>query len=361
MIARTILLAGGGTGGHVFPMIAVAEALKSVAPDWRVVFVGTERGMERDVVPRQGYTLELVRILPIRGAGLGGAVRGVVRAGLSLPEAVQLVKRHRPGAVFSIGGYAAGPVSLAARMLRIPVALMEPNSVMGLANRLTAPLVQRAYLAFDDPERHFKPSAVLKSGVPLRTGFLPQPFRRDSAELKVLVLGGSQGAQSLNETLPEALAKTHASVQITHQCGAGRVEAVQKKYAALGAAERVRVVGFIEDMPQALAAAHLVIGRSGASAVSEICAVGRPSLLIPYPFAAGDHQLKNAEAMERAGAALCLPSSVATADRLAAALEALVAQPETLERMAERARERGRPDAALVIARDLLQLAGEAA
>ncbi len=358
MSSRTILLAGGGTGGHVFPMVAVADALGRLAPRVRCVFVGTDRGIETRVVPERGYELCLMRVEPIRGGGIRGVARGVARAVASLPEARALVRRLEPGAVFSVGGYAAGPVSLAARSLGIPVGLMEPNAVIGLSNRLIAPLVQRAYTAFEDAERHFRGSAVLRSGVPIRDGFHPRDLLRRDGPLRILVLGGSQGAKALNEVLPEALRLLESDVRVVHQCGRAHEAAVLERYRAGEQLDAVRVVSFIDDMPAALADAELVLSRSGASAVSEICAVGRPSLLVPYPYAAGDHQRRNAEALHAAGAAICVPAEDATATRLAEAMEGLASTEGRLEDMASRARSFGRPQAAETIAKDLLALAG---
>jgi UDP-N-acetylglucosamine--N-acetylmuramyl-(pentapeptide) pyrophosphoryl-undecaprenol N-acetylglucosamine transferase len=352
----TLLFTGGGTGGHVFPMIAVADAVRALAPDVDVVFVGTERGLETTAVPARGYRLELLRVVPMRGGGVRGAAEGAWRAARAIPEARALVRRFAPAAVFSIGGYAAGPVSLAARSLGVPLALMEPNSAIGLANRLVAPLVKRAYTAFAQSERHFPRGSVLRTGVPIRAGFGPRPYAR-AKPLRVLVLGGSQGAESLNQTLPRALAQSSTTVTVVHQCGAGRDAAVRALYDQLGAGARARVVPFIEDMPSAIAEADLVIGRAGAGAVAEICGVGRPSLLIPYPFA-GDHQRHNADALVSEGAAICVLAADASVPRLAEALERLASDPAVLPRMAAAARALGRPDAAMVIAKDLLALAG---
>jgi UDP-N-acetylglucosamine--N-acetylmuramyl-(pentapeptide) pyrophosphoryl-undecaprenol N-acetylglucosamine transferase len=358
MSSATLVLAGGGTGGHVFPMIAVADALERLAPELRLVFVGTERGMETRIVPERGYELELVKVLPIRGGGLRGALRGAARAAASLPESRALLRRLAPRAVFSIGGYAAGPIALAARSLGIPLALMEPNAVIGLANRLVAPLVNRAYTAFPEPESHFRSGVVLRSGVPIRAGFEPQPYQRSSGPLRVLVLGGSQGARALNETVPEALGRATAGVRVVHQCGIEHESAVRERYLSLAAKDRAEVVPFIDDMPGALARAELVIGRAGASAVSEICAVGRPSVLVPYPHAAGEHQLHNALSLAKDQAAVCIAQPEATASRLAAEIDRLAREKGLLSAMAEAARRRGNPDAARTVAEDLLALAG---
>ncbi|GMV17408.1 MAG: UDP-N-acetylglucosamine--N-acetylmuramyl-(pentapeptide) pyrophosphoryl-undecaprenol N-acetylglucosamine transferase [Polyangiaceae bacterium] len=353
-----LLLAGGGTGGHVFPLIAVADALSELAPEVSLVFVGTERGMEVKLVPARGYALELMRVLPIRGGGLSGAVRGVWRAMMSVPESRALLAKHAPRAVVSIGGYAAGPISLAARLSRVPLALIEPNSVMGLANRLTVPLVQRAYLAFPQAERHFARGTALATGVPIRAGFEPRPYARRSGPLQVLVIGGSQGAKSLNETVPAALAQVAAPLRVTHQCGVAHADSVRATYQKLGGRFAWEVVPFIDDMPAALAAADLVIGRSGASAVSEIAAVGRAALFVPYPYAAGDHQRHNAETLAQAGAAVSVAASEATAERLAREIEQLATEPGRLERMAAASMGWGKPHAARDIALDLLALAG---
>jgi UDP-N-acetylglucosamine--N-acetylmuramyl-(pentapeptide) pyrophosphoryl-undecaprenol N-acetylglucosamine transferase len=359
--AGTIVLAGGGTGGHVFPLVAVAVALRELEPSLECVFVGTERGIETRVVPSRGYRLELMNVLPMRGGGLRGVVQGGLRAAGAVGEARELLRQLSPRAVLSVGGYAAGPIALAAALARIPLALLEPNSVMGFANRLIAPLVSRAYTAFEPVQRHFRRSVVLRSGVPLGPGFRPTPYELPpGGPVRVLVLGGSQGAVALNETVPRALARLHPKLEIVHQAGPNHEAAVTRRYRDLGLADRasVRVLPFIDDMPQAIAAASLVIGRAGASAVSEIAAVGRPSVLIPFPYAAGNHQLKNAQILEDAGAALCVPQERATAGRLAELVAGLLHDPSRLESMAAAARVFGRPDAARIVAEDLLRLAG---
>jgi UDP-N-acetylglucosamine--N-acetylmuramyl-(pentapeptide) pyrophosphoryl-undecaprenol N-acetylglucosamine transferase len=352
----TILFAGGGSGGHVFPLLAVADAVKALLPSARLVFVGTEKGMETKLVPERGYELNLVKVLPIRGGGVAGALRGIGRAAGSIPEGRRIVAQTAPDAVFSIGGYAAGPVALAARTLGIPLALMEPNAEIGLANRLIAPFVQRAYVAFPESKRYFKSSLTLQTGVPLREGFTPAPYTAPRGGLRVLVLGGSQGAKSLNEAVPRALSLLGPSVEVVHQCGRAHEEAARALYAELGLGARARVRPFIDDMPAALAASQLVIGRAGAGAVAETCAVGRPSLLVPYPFA-GDHQKVNAESLAQVGAARWLSSAEATPERLATELRLLMNDPAKLSDMADSARRIGRPAAARAIAEDLLQLA----
>jgi UDP-N-acetylglucosamine--N-acetylmuramyl-(pentapeptide) pyrophosphoryl-undecaprenol N-acetylglucosamine transferase len=357
MSSGTVLLAGGGTGGHVFPLLAVADALLALDSTLECVFIGTARGIETRVVPARGYRLELMNVLPLRGAGVRAAASGTLRAARAVAEARTLVKRLAPKVVLSIGGYAAGPVSLSAVFSRIPLLLLEPNSVMGLANRLVAPLVRRAYTAFEPVERHFRKSVVRRTGVPLQRGFVPRPYPV-SGPLSVLVLGGSQGAVALNETVPRALARIKEPISIVHQAGPSLEAAVERRYRELGLSARAQVIPFIDDMPEALARASLVIGRSGASAVSEIAAVGRPSILIPFPYAAGDHQRHNALALESIGAAVCVPQDRATAGRLADQASLLLRDRSRLAAMAAAAMSFGRPQAAEVVARDLLELAG---
>jgi UDP-N-acetylglucosamine--N-acetylmuramyl-(pentapeptide) pyrophosphoryl-undecaprenol N-acetylglucosamine transferase len=339
-------------------MLSVADAVRELLPTARLVFVGTDKGMETQLVPERGYELELIQVVPIRGGGLKGALAGIGSAAASIPQARRIVARVAPAAVFSIGGYAAGPVALAARTLGVPVALAEPNAEVGLANRLVAPFVQRVYVAFDYSRRYFKRAVTVQTGAPIRGGFGPAPYRApERNRLAVLVLGGSQGAKSLNEAVPRALAQLGEGVQVVHQCGRAHEAAAVALYAELGLGQRARVVPFIDDMPAELGRADLVIGRAGAGAVSEICAVGRPSLLVPYPFA-GDHQKVNADCIAKAGASLWIPSADATPERLATELRTLMNDPSRLTSMAEAARRLGKPHAAQEIAKDFLNLAG---
>jgi len=356
--APTILLAGGGTGGHVYPLVAIAEALRTLAPEVRPVFVGTERGIESRVVPAKGFELELMNILPIRGFGVSGAVRGVLRAARSLPESRALLRRLAPVAVLTVGGYAAGPVSLMARLTGIPVGLLEPNAVMGLANRLMAPLVQRGYTAFEMAERHFDAGKAVRHGVPIRNGFLPLPLVLTSRPRRILVLGGSQGARTLNEHVPKALANLGIPIAVRHQSGQNDLAQVEAAYAKASGLD-AQVMAFIDDMPSAIGWADLVISRSGASAVSEICAIGRPSLLIPYPYAAGNHQQLNAECLAQVGAARWIRNSEATTVSLSREVASLLESESVLLDMARAAMSYGRPWAAQQIALDLLRLAGE--
>ncbi len=359
----SLVFAGGGTGGHLFPLLAVADAVRAMA-DVSVVFVGTARGIESRVLPARGERLELLALTPIKGGGIARALRGMGNAAWSLPRAQGLLKSLRPKAVLSIGGYASGPVGVAARTLGIPVALLEPNSILGLANRWLRPFARRAYVAFPETAQAIGAKARL-TGVPLRAGFEPHPYEASADRLHVLVLGGSQGAAPLNERMPEALSTARRTVPmltVLHQAGRDRDVEVQRRYAATAAgaapaAEWFRVVPFIEDVAREIARADVVVQRSGASAVAELCAVGRPAIFIPFAQAADDHQRKNAQALEAAGAAVCIGEAEADPARLADEIVKLAQDSERRARMARAAAQRACVGAAQVVAGDLLELA----
>jgi UDP-N-acetylglucosamine--N-acetylmuramyl-(pentapeptide) pyrophosphoryl-undecaprenol N-acetylglucosamine transferase len=350
----TIFIAGGGTGGHVFPGIAVAEAMQRAA-DVDVVFCGTGRGVEARVVPSRGWKLEKLDVEPMKGGGPMRALRGAFVATRATAHAFALVRRARPRAVLSVGGYAAGPVTLAAALLGVPVAVLEPNSVAGLANRMLAPFARRAYVAWDDAAVLFRADARRQFGVPLREGFDPVPYTAHGTA-RVLVMGGSQGAAALNERLPEAIARASrrvAAIEVLHQAGRDRDAEVRDRYAREGVT-RATVVPFIDDVAGAIAAADVIVARAGAGTIAELSAVGRAAVLVPFPFAADDHQAKNAEAQAAAGAAVCLRQDAATPEALAAAIADLLTDDAGRLRMATASGGLGKPRAARDVAEDLL-------
>jgi UDP-N-acetylglucosamine--N-acetylmuramyl-(pentapeptide) pyrophosphoryl-undecaprenol N-acetylglucosamine transferase len=259
----------------------------------------------------------------------------------------------------SVGGYAAGPVALAASLRGVPIAVLEPNAVAGLANRILGPLARRAYVAWGKAATSFAPRKTRRMGVPLRRGFGPVPYV-PSLRPRVLVLGGSQGAASLNERLPEAariVARKYPEIEILHQAGGGREGAVALAYRR-GGLTSAKVVPFLDDMAGEMARADIVVARSGAGTVAEIAAVGRPALLIPFPHAADDHQTANAKALEDAGGAVCLRQDEADAETIAREISSLLGDSERRVRMSRASRSFGRPDAATEIARDICELAG---
>ncbi len=358
MITPTIVVAGGGTGGHVFPAIAIVEAMQAIGPV-DVVFCGTARGIEARVIPRRGWRLEVLDVEPIQGRGAAQAARAIAVATRATARALGLLGRLRPSAVLSVGGYAAGPVALAAVLRRLPVAVLETNRVVGLTNRVIAPFARRAYLAWEETGHRFRAEARRTYGVPVWSGFTPRPYApRGTA--RVLVMGGSQGAAALNERMPQALAllaNTVKGLTVVHQSGTGRDEEVARAYASLGV-ERVVVAPFLEDVAGAIADADLVVARAGAGTIAEIAAVGRASILVPLPGAADDHQGVNAEGFSHAGAAVTVRQEHADAKRLASEIARVLLDDVTRASMAATARAQGRPAAAEDVAADLFALAG---
>ncbi|HEX2676822.1 MAG TPA: undecaprenyldiphospho-muramoylpentapeptide beta-N-acetylglucosaminyltransferase [Polyangiales bacterium] len=359
MIER-VLVAGGGTGGHLFPGIAVVEELRRRNPELQVLFVGTERGIENRVLPKLGEKLELIDVKPLLGRSPLQLVKNLSLLPMSATQALSLLRTYKPQLVIGLGGYAAGPMLLAAAGMRIPTALLEQNAHVGFTNRMLARIVGRAYLTYAETASLFGAKARVL-GNPVRRSFVEaanlashDPAGVEARARRVLVIGGSQGAKTLNEVVPMALALANVSAQgvaVLHQTGEAQLEEVRKRYRGQGV--DAEVVSFIDDMPRAYASASLVIGRAGATTLAELCAIGKPSILIPYPHAAEDHQAKNAFAMERAGAALSIREHELTAEGLASEVRELLRATTKRRSMADAARKLGRPDAAAAIVDDL--------
>jgi len=356
---RPVLIMAGGTGGHVFPALAVAAELsaRGVAVAW----LGTRRGLEARVVPAAGYPLETMRVSGLRGKGVLRLLLAPFMLLLALWQALVIQLRLRPCAVLGMGGFAAGPGGVIAWLLRRPLLIHEQNSVAGMTNRWLAPLAHTVMEAF--PGSLPAKRRPLHTGNPVRAGItqLPAPaerFATHSGALRVLVIGGSLGARALNETVPAAvqqLASTE-SLQLYHQTGKDDVASVQAAYAAQGVDAQVEA--FVEDMAAAYAWADLVICRSGALTVAELAVVGVASVLVPYPYATDDHQTGNARFLADAGAAILMPQSTLSAEALAGLLADFLQQRDMLVEMAGRARELALPDAARRVAELCLQAAG---
>jgi len=354
------MIAGGGTGGHVFPGVAVADALARRTRDLHVCWVGTSRGIEAKVLPTTPW-----RFVSMDLSGLNG-VRGeaLVRALAKLPpaalQAVKLLREERPEVVLGVGGYAGGPVVALAAAMRIPTALLEPNAIPGLTNRLLARFVRRAFLTHEEARASFPDGIPIVTGSPVRRAFLtrmasPVPVR-DVPE--VLVLGGSQGARAINEVMPGAVALLRdrgVRCVVTHQTGAATRDAVEADYRARGL--DATVTAFIDDVAAVMDRASLVVCRAGAMTVAELGVLGRPALYIPLPTAADDHQRRNAEAMTARGAARWVAQGELSASRLADEIAAVLGDPEALQVMGANAWQSARPDAAGVIADELIALA----
>jgi UDP-N-acetylglucosamine--N-acetylmuramyl-(pentapeptide) pyrophosphoryl-undecaprenol N-acetylglucosamine transferase len=335
-----VLIAGGGTGGHVIPALAIARELRD-AYEADVRFVGTARGLETRLVPEAGFKLELVRSGQLKNVSLATRARTLLDLPLGVLECLRILRSFRPQVVVGVGGYASGPGMLAAILKRVPTLAYEPNAVPGMTNRWLGRWVSAAAVNFAQTAKYFRNAEV--TGVPVRPeifALAPRPAAA-GAGLRLLVTAGSQGARIFNEAMPKMAAELLSAVPgltIVHQAGARHAETTRANYAASEAdAARWRVEAFLEDMPQQYGAADLVLARSG-STVAELCAAGRASLLVPFAAAADDHQRKNAEILVQAGAAGMLLERDATPATLLEGLRGLLRNPEQRAEMAEKAR-----------------------
>ena len=352
-MARTIMIMAGGTGGHVFPALAVAEYL--AGQGWRVVWLGAKTGMEATLVPKHGYEMAWLRFSGLRGKGFARALLLPLNLLVAFWQSARAILARRPDVVLGMGGYISFPGGMMASLLKRPLVIHEQNSVAGLANKVLARLADRVLQAF--PEA--LPGAQL-SGNPVRREIvaLAPPRARlaaRSGRLKLLVLGGSLGAQALNATVPQALSllPEEARPEVTHQAGAQHLEALCQGYAAAGV--RAEALAFIDDMAKRYGEADVVICRAGALTVAELACAGVASILVPFPHAVDDHQTGNAKFLCARGAAILLPQAELSAQRLAALLRGLTR--ERLLEMAEKARALGKPEATEAVARACMELA----
>jgi UDP-N-acetylglucosamine--N-acetylmuramyl-(pentapeptide) pyrophosphoryl-undecaprenol N-acetylglucosamine transferase len=349
----TVVIAGGGTGGHLFPGIALADALARRGVG--IVFVGTAGGIEARVVPTTPYPLRLLPGRQLRGGGPGGALLGLVTAGGAALRAVTLLGAVGPALVVGVGGYASVAVVVAAALRRVPSVLLEQNVVPGAANRLLARLAAAVCVGFAESGAFFPAGRTIHTGNPVRDGVV-RP-RKPHADPTVLVFGGSAGAHRLNVAVLEAFTRLGRTrrMRVVHQTGLADVETVRTGYARLGI--DADVVPFIADMGAAYATADVVVARAGAMTCAEVTAVGLPAILVPYPHAADDHQRRNAEVLVAAGAAEMILDRDLTGEHLGARLVALLDAPDRRAELAARARALGRPDAAERVADACLRLA----
>jgi UDP-N-acetylglucosamine--N-acetylmuramyl-(pentapeptide) pyrophosphoryl-undecaprenol N-acetylglucosamine transferase len=341
-----IILAGGGTGGHVIPALAIAEELRRGGHD--AAFVGTERGIETRLVPAAGFQLHLVKVGALNRVSLATRLRTLIDLPLSIFAAMRILRGFQAQVVIGVGGYAAGPATIAAVLLRIPVVLFEPNVVPGYANRAVARFAANAAVHFEKTGRWFRKYEV--TGVPVRPAFFALPARR-SPQPTLLVFGGSQGARALNRIVRDCAAELLARIPnltIVHQTGSREFQEVSAFYKEKQIA--VEVSAFIDDMPQRFADADLIVCRSGASTVAEVAAAGKCALFVPFPGAADNHQLLNAELLAQADAALLIPESELSPERFVNEVTDLLASPERLAAMSAKARALAHPDAAAHIA-----------
>jgi UDP-N-acetylglucosamine--N-acetylmuramyl-(pentapeptide) pyrophosphoryl-undecaprenol N-acetylglucosamine transferase len=349
------ILAGGGTGGHVIPALAIANQLKK-SYDAEVLFIGTARGIENRLVPAAGFPLQLVRVGALKNVSLTTRLKTAFDLPRAVWDAGRMLNQFAPDVVIGVGGYASGPAILAAVVKHIPTLAFEPNVVPGFANRMVARFVSGAAVHFEETAQYFRHAEV--TGVPVRQAFFEIEGKRGGVPT-LLVFGGSQGAHAINDAMIRCLPvlqREAPGIHIVHQTGERDYNDALAAYRGLG--ESAEVFKFIEDMPAAFARADLVVCRSGASTVAEIAAAGKPAIFVPFPRAADDHQRVNAEALARHGAAVVVEESKLEGVWLAETIAALLQDPHRLRQMSQAARELAHPDAARDIAAMAARVAG---
>ncbi len=352
-----ILIAGGGTGGHIIPALAVAHELVN-RHGAEALFVGTPRGLESRLVPAAGFALRLIDVGPLKSVSLATRLRTLFQLPASIFACQRMMREFRPGAVLGVGGYASGPAMAAALRMKIPTMAFEPNAMPGLANRLIGKRVQAAALNFPVAAKWFRNAEV--TGVPVRPEFFSLSAPEGPPHL--LIFGGSQGARLFNLNVPRVISALLGAIPgltVLHQSGARDMEVTELAYAASGADHsRWQVSAFLDDMPARFARAHLVMSRSGASTVAELAAAAKPSLLVPFAAATDEHQRRNAEAMVQAGASAMLEEKeVQEPEKLLGALVGLLTDPARLAAMAKAARTQAHPTAAERITAKLVEMA----
>jgi len=352
-----LLVAGGGTGGHVFPAIAIAQEWLSRGPERQVVMVGTERGLEMKLVPQAGLPLETLRVAGLKGKGGMTLAKNLAILWLGLKDAFGVLAKHRPIAAFGVGGYAAGPMMLATWLRRVSNVIFEPNAEPGFTNKVLARMSRRIATGYEISARNWGKKAVV-TGCPVRSEFFSISQRVPQKPFRLLITGGSQGALPINRTFVDSmdrLAARKSELAIVHQTGERDYNAVRTAYARREI--KAEVVPFLTNMPERFAWADIIVCRAGAITAAEIAAAGRAAVFIPFGAATDSHQLRNAQEMSRAGAGRLIPEPELTADRLTQEVFALLDQPSDIEQLAAAAHRLARPNAA----RDIVDLIESAA
>lgn len=339
-----VLIAAGGTGGHIYPGIAVAKELMHRDETSEVLFVGTAKGLETRIVPENGFQLSVIKSTGLKNVGLKGKIRGMMILPKSFLEAWKLIRDYRPNVVIGAGGYVSGPVLLTAALMGRRTLVMDSNALPGFTNRKLAKFVDKAALTFEDAVPFFGKKAVV-TGNPVRGEFFDIEFEGPHSPLRLLVFGGSQGSQAINRAVTAAAEfLDKGAVSIVHQTGEADQETVAAEYEAAGWNADVRP--YITNMVDSFRDADLIICRAGATTCAEVAAAGKPAIMIPLPTAADDHQRKNAEALVRAGAAEMILQSELTGKSLADKIDELKSDAARLVEMSRSARKLARPDAA---------------
>jgi len=350
-MTETLMIAGGGTGGHIYPAIAIAREYVGRKPERKVIFVGTGAGLETTIVPKAGFPLELISVGGLKGKGLVDFLRNLARLPLGFVHAWKVVGRYRPAAVLGVGGYSSGPVLLAARLRGVPTIIHEQNAYPGLTNRLLAKFVQSVVVAFSDALPRLGRPDGITTGNPIRTEFFDLGAAPRSelpnGRKRLLIFGGSQGSRILNDAMTGALlflARLKDRLDIVHQTGPKELEKVQQAYKS-SAFNDARVVAYLDPMATEIAAADLVVSRAGAMTIGELAAIGRAAILVPFAAATNNHQEVNARVVEKAGGAIVITEAELTPERLAAAIAEVLGDPARVTAMAEGSRKLATPGA----------------
>ncbi len=353
-----LIFAGGGTGGHLYSGIALAQVLKQKYPFAEILFVGTEYGLEKKLVPAEGFNLEFIQVAPLKGSGLLRKIKNFLQIPKSLLQSRKIIRNFNPNLVFGIGGYASGPLVLMSRLLGIKTAIIEQNAYPGFTNRILGKFAHKVFLASERAKDFFKESKVAVCGNPVRADFLQNITSiKNDAMFTLFVLGGSQGASSLNLALMGAtlhLQNVKDRLLILHQTGPKDAEQVRSVYQKEGF--HVEVFDFIADIKPFYLRADLVICRAGAGTVTELCVLGKPAILIPYPYAADDHQYFNAMDLVEPGAAELMYDYDLSGEKLAERIKYFMTHPEELQRRSEAALKLAKPNAASDILEQCLDL-----
>lgn len=360
-VEMKLIITGGGTGGHVYPALAVARELLGRRPDHEVLFVGAKRGLETKLAPRAGYRIETLNVTGLKGRGAAARARSLFLLAGALFRSLGIIRRHRPDVVLGVGGYASGPMGLATALSGRPLAIAEQNSVPGMTNRWLGKFAKKVFVSFPGSEKAFPEGKAAVTGNPALPEFFDAQEKKVGDTLNVLVIGGSQGAVSINNAMAQAaplLDKVAEKINIVHQTGERDLEMMRTIYK--NSRFGWEAGAFFHDMPKRMAEADLVISRAGAGAIFEICASGRASALVPFPHAADDHQTKNAQALEQRGAAIVIDDAALDGKAVAGLVGRFLDAPGRLEEMGRKARRMAKPDAAAKIVDGLLELAGEA-
>lgn len=343
-----IIIAGGGTGGHLYPGIALAREFQRYDPKVGVIFIGTERGLESKVLPKEGFALKKIRVEGLMGKGVFRKFLSLMKLPIGMLDSIRILRDLQPDCVIGVGGYAAGPALMSASLMGFLTVILEQNAIPGITNRILSRFVNLVVTSFEDSRTYFKNRRVRVMGNPIRREIAEKEWKRkEKGIFTLLIFGGSQGASSINRAVIEALdylSEVKDNIEIIHQTGEKDYDLVRRAYEERGF--KAEVLPYIFDMSTAYSRADLILCRSGATTIAEVTANGKAAILVPYPYAAHDHQVKNAGVLERAGAAAVILDKDLKGERLAGIILTLFKDRERKKKMEEASKSLGRPDAA---------------